>query len=207
MNTTCPGSWDCRGDSIDKVKDTERYTIETGEEPSTVRRRIRVHLRTPLVGTAAASVGIRTGDMVVGFVVGNRFRARLFPENTPSGRVRDALLVKGRIDSREHGGSRVQLAVGTPQAFQRATYVVLGVLLLLFVVGYIATTWRPFLFAVGFLVLWAVFSASVTRLNKGSEANERALFRRWVTDVARDLGARPDGATDELGATGARQGR
>jgi hypothetical protein len=189
------------------VKNTERYTIETKEDPSTVRRRIRVHLRTPLVGTAAASIGIRTGDMVVGFVVGNRFRARLFPENTPSGRVRDALVVKGWIDRRKDGGSRVELAVVAPQAFQRGTYIVLGTLLVLFVVGYIATAWRPFLFAVGFGILWAMFSTAVTRLNKGSEVNERALFRRWVDDVARDLGARPDRLGDELGATGARQGR
>src|ERR1700740_2549767 len=66
------------------VKDTQRYTIETEEAPSTVRRRIRAHLRTPLVGTAAASIGIPTGDMVVGVIVGNRFRARLIPEKTPT---------------------------------------------------------------------------------------------------------------------------
>jgi hypothetical protein len=71
----------------------------------------------------------------------------------------------------------------------------------------VVTAWRPFLFAVGFGILWAMFSAAVTRLNRGSEVNERALFRRWVDDVAHDLGAVPDRIGDELGATGARQGR
>jgi hypothetical protein len=75
------------------MKEPERYVIETDIDLATARRQTRAHLRTPLASTAW-SVGVRTGDMVVGFVVGSRVRARLIPQNTPTGRVRDCLLAR-----------------------------------------------------------------------------------------------------------------
>ena len=100
------------------------------------------------------SVGVRTGDMVVGSVLGNRVRARLIPEDTPTGRVRDALLVRGSIEARPGGGSRIYVAVDAPRVFERATSLGLAMLFVAFIVGHIAVGWSGFLFAAGFCVIF-----------------------------------------------------
>jgi hypothetical protein len=56
-------------------------TIRSPHDRAPTRRLIRRQLRTPLSGLAW-SIGVNTGDMVIGWVIGSRLRARLIPRDT-----------------------------------------------------------------------------------------------------------------------------
>jgi hypothetical protein len=164
----------------------ERRTIHSATSPSAARRLIRSHLRSPLTGFAW-SVGARPGGIVVGFVFGNYLYARPVPQETVNGRIRDSLVMRGRIVPRQDGGCDLYLSIRPPRLFRVVGTILVATASALCLAGYFETMAVGFLLAAVVLTGGWLAKASIRRTHQGIEPSEWALFGDWASKVEMDL--------------------
>jgi hypothetical protein len=163
----------------------EHRTIISESSPSAARALIRSHLQSPFAGLMW-TFGRRAHSLVVGFVLGNYLYARPFPRGSIAGRIKDSLVMRGRLTVRQGGGCELQLRVQRPSASVVRAAVLAAIAVLLFV-SYAVTTDGAFLFGALLLLGMSLAAMFIRRTYQAMESDEWALFGDWLAALEEDL--------------------
>src|SRR5438132_587251 len=119
-------------------RERETQTITSSVSPTAMRRVVRAHIRSPLVGLLWM-FGLRQEDMMVGVILGDHLYARPVARDSASGNTSRFLVLRGKIVPRGNGGCDLRVSIYPARVFRSLWRLWSGFGLVFGLAGYLAS--------------------------------------------------------------------